>query len=124
MRDAIALHRGEAQRDSAAQVHADDVGARHSQRREGTIHVFGLCRDPKIGVERAVRLAIAQQIERDGGVSGSGNLGCDVAPEEARRAEPMQKQDRQSPVSVALDMDRAWTDRDAKQIRLDRDLDK
>jgi hypothetical protein len=36
----------------------------------------------------------------------------------------MQKQDWQSPVSIALHVQRTWTDRDAKQIRLDRDLDK
>jgi hypothetical protein len=122
VRYALAANDGEPQRDGTTQVDADDVGVWDPERRQRAIDVFHLCGDAEIGVGRAIGLAIPQQIERDGRVTCVGDLGRDVAPQKARRAEPMQEDDRRAPVSVSLDVDCTRTDWQTKQVGLDTDL--
>ena len=67
-RDALGPERGEAQRDGGADVDADDGGARDAQRGERALEIVGLGGDPEVRVERAVRLAVAEEVDGERGV--------------------------------------------------------
>jgi hypothetical protein len=120
--DAFAAEGREAEGDGAAQVDADDDGAGDAEGGQGAVEVVGLGGDPEFGVEGAVGLAVAQEVEGDRRVLGAGDLGGDRPPEEAVGAEPMEEDDGGPAVAVALDMDRAGADGDAEQIRFDATL--
>ena len=120
--DALGPARRQAQRDGTAKVETDDCRFGETHRREGTIHELRLRRDPEVGVEGTVRLAVAEEIDRERRAIGEGDLGGDVAPDEARRPEAMQQDDGRAAVAVPLDVNRARPDRDAQQIGVDGTL--
>jgi len=117
--DALGPGGREPQRDRAPEVDADDGGLGESQRGERAVDELRLRGDAEVRVERPVGLAVAEQVDRERGAVRQCDLGRDVPPEEARRAEPVDQDDGRSAVAVALDVNRPWPDRDAQQISVD-----
>ena len=62
-RDALRPERGEAQRDGGADVDTDDRRARDAQRGERALEIVGLRGESEVGVERAIGLAVAEQVD-------------------------------------------------------------
>ena len=117
--DPLRPARRETQRNGAAQVEADDRGLGEPERRERAVDELGLRGDAEIRVEGTVGLAVAEEIDGEGGTVRQGDLGRDVPPDEARRAESVQEDDRGSAMAVALDVHRARPDGNAQQISVD-----
>ena len=116
---AIRPCRRQTKRNRRAEVESDDGRFREPERREGPVYQLGLGGDAEVRVEWAVRLAIAEQVDGERRPVGEGNLRRDVSPDEAQRTEAVQEDDRSSAVAVALDVNRAWPDRNSQQIGVD-----
>jgi hypothetical protein len=65
---------------------------------------------------------MAEEVDGERGPVGEGDLGREVAPDEARGAEPVEQDDGRAPVTIALDVNRARSDRDSQQIGVDGTL--
>jgi hypothetical protein len=113
------VHERQTERDPAADVYAHDRGLRHVERAQRTIHVLGLRGDGVVGLQRPVRLAVAEQVDGVRGVALGRQRGGDGAPEKARCAEAMKQNYRLASVAVALDVQRAGAGGDAQEISVD-----
>ncbi|HUQ46588.1 MAG TPA: hypothetical protein VM033_08070 [Gemmatimonadaceae bacterium] len=65
---------------------------------------------------------MAEQVDGEGGAIRERDLRCQIAPDEARRAEAVEQDDGRAPVTVPLDVNRARPDRDTQQIGVDGTL--
>jgi hypothetical protein len=117
--DALATRAGEAERHPGAEIHADDDRPRDAERRQRTLDILALRGEAEIRVEGAVGLPVAEQIDGEGRVPREGEGRPDVPPEKAGCPEAVQQDDRRAAVPVALDVQRAGTDRDAKDVGVD-----
>jgi hypothetical protein len=89
------------------------------QRGERAIHELRLRRDPEVGVEGPIRLAVAEQVDGECGPVRQGDLGSDASPEEAGGAEAVEQHDRRPAMTVALDVHRARSDGNPQHVSVD-----
>ena len=114
--DALRAVVREVHRHRAAEIDADDRRLGQPERGERAVEIVRLRGDAELGVEGAIGLAVAEQIDRERGAIRQRELGADVAPEEAARAESVHEQDRRTAVTVSLHVHGARADGDAQQI--------
>ncbi len=99
-------------------VDRDDVGPGDAQHRERAVEVIGLRRDAVVRIERPVRLAPSEQVERERRHAAKRKRRRNVAPEESRGGEPVEQHDGPVPESVSLDVNRARSDRNPHACNL------
>jgi protein-disulfide isomerase len=109
---------GELHRNIAAEIDANDHRARHSENGHRGVDVFGLRGNAEIGVDWAVRLAVPEQVNRVRSVSSSGDRRRDGSPQKIAGPEAVKQNDGRTAVSVALDVNRARTNRCSEDISL------
>ena len=109
----------EVEGDSPAEVHADNGRLRKAQGCQGAVEVVALGRDPEWRVERAIRLAVAEHVDRERSPVGNRDLRPDVAPEKGAGPETVHEHDGSAAVAIAFDVHRPGTNGDAKQVCVD-----
>ena len=114
--DALGPIEREVHRHRAAEVDADDRRLGEPERGERAVEIVRLRGDAVLGVERPIGFAVAEEVDRERGAARRGQRGSDVAPEETAGAESVYEQDRRAAVAVALDVHRAGSDGNSKEI--------
>src|SRR5581483_1553771 len=114
--DALGPVKCEMHRDRAAEIDPDDGGLRQSKRGERAVQVVRLRRDAELCVERAVGLAVAEEVDGERGSAGHRERGADVAPHETARAEAVYEKDRRTTMPVAFDVHRSGPNGNSKKI--------
>ena len=90
-----------------------------TQRGERAVHALRLRAERVVRVERAVGLAVSQQIDRVRRVPLGRERRGDGAPQKARGAEAVDEHDLLATVPVALDVQGAGTGGNPKYVRFD-----
>jgi hypothetical protein len=83
------------------------------------VQVIRLRGDPELRVERPVRFTIPEQVDGEGRAIGQGQNRANVPPDETTGAEAVYEDDRCTPVTIALDVERARADGNAEQVCVD-----
>jgi hypothetical protein len=87
----------------------------------GAIEEVGLGTHAEVGVERASRTPVSEQVDGERCRLAHREHRSDVTPKDRRSPEPMEQDDRRSAIAESLNVHRPGSYRDAKDVGIGRD---